>query len=43
MTPYGQDVRDIKLVINTVEGKKFYETLGNNSVLLPGQTIERNA
>ena len=35
--------RDIKLAINTVEGKKFYENLGNNPILLPGQTIERNA
>ena len=43
MTPYGQNIRDIKLVINTVEGKKFYETLGDNQILLPGQTIERNA
>ena len=43
MTPYGQDIRDIKVVINTVEGKKFYETMGNNPIWLPGQTIERNA
>ena len=43
MTPYSQEIRDIKVVINTVQGKKFYETLGNNPVLLPGQLIERNA
>ena len=43
MTPYGQDIRDIKVVINTVEGKKFYETMGKNPILLPGQIIERNA
>ena len=35
--------RDIKMVINTVEGNKFYENLGNNPILLPGQFIERNA
>ena len=34
--------RDIKLLINTVEGNKFNETLGNNPILLPGQIIERN-
>ena len=34
--------RDIKLLINTVEGTKFNETLGNNPIPLPGQTIERN-
>ena len=34
--------RDIKLLINTVEGNKFNETLGNNPIPLPGQTIERN-
>ena len=34
--------RDIKLLINTVEGNKFNETFGNNSIPLPGQTIERN-
>ena len=33
--------RDIKLLINTVEGSKFNETLGNNPIPLPGQNIER--
>ena len=38
----GTQDRDVKLTINTVEGPKIYENLGNNSIPIPGQIIERN-
>ena len=41
MTPCTEG-RDVKIMINTTEGKKFYEKLGNNPIPLPGQIIERD-
>ena len=42
MTPCITGERDVKITINTTEGKKFYEKLGFNSIPLPGETIERD-
>ena len=41
MTPCTEG-RDVKITINTTEGKKFYEKLGTNPIPLPGQIIERD-
>ena len=35
------DARDVKITINTTEGKKFYEKL-EKTIPLPGQFIERD-
>ena len=42
MTPCITEGRDVKITINTTEGKKFYEKLGSNPIPLPGQIIERD-
>ena len=42
MTPCTIEGRDVKITINTTEGKKFYEKLGSNPIPLPGQIIERD-
>ena len=42
MTPCTTETRDVKITINTTEGKKFYEKLGTNPIPLPGQIIERD-
>ena len=39
---FPTEARDVKITINTTEGKKFYEMLGNNQIPLPGQFIERD-
>ena len=41
MTPYNPPIKDVKVVINTVEGQRFYEVLGTNPIPLPGQFIDR--
>ena len=42
MTPCTTETRDVKITINTTEGKKFYEKLGTNPIPMPGQIIERD-
>ena len=42
MTPCTAETRDVKITINTTEGKKFYEKLGTNPIPMPGQIIERD-
>ena len=42
MSPCTNGERDVKITINTTEGKKFYEKLGSNPIPLPGEMIERD-
>ena len=42
MTPCTNGERDVKITINTTEGKKFYEKLGSNTIPLPDEMIERD-